>query len=144
MTDIQCALGQSQLRKIDRFLARRQELVDLYHQHLQGIPDLVLPDVSANVIPAWHLYYIRLRNGEQRKAMYQELHEHGIGVQVHYLPVYWHPYYQNLGYKRGLCPVAENYYWRTLSLPIYPSMTENECHWVVENLKDCLLKGDRI
>ncbi len=131
ITDIQCALGISQLKKIDSFLKKRQEIVNSYNSSLKQLSYLQLPNALPDIIPAWHLYYIELKNEEQRKVVYQKFHENGIGVQVHYLPVYWHPYYRDLGYVKGLCLEAENYYRRALSLPLYPDMTANDVDFII-------------
>lgn len=139
MTDIQCALGISQLHKLQMFLEKRQAIVDLYNRELAELEVLETPVTLPDINPAWHLYVIRLRGKyPRRKKIFEELHRLGIGVQVHYLPVYWHPYYRNLGYTKGLCPVAENYYQRTLSLPLFPAMTENDAERVVTILRQIL------
>ncbi len=136
LTDIQCALGISQLKKLDSFLQKKQALVDFYNHELKGLGNVGLPITLPGVSPAWHLYVIRLKGKKpRRRELYETLHRAGIGVQVHYLPVYWHPYYQKLGYQKGLCPVAEDYYWRALSLPLFPAMELDEAGRVVEELR---------
>lgn len=141
LTDIQCALGISQLRKLDRFLKRRQDLVDLYNRLLREQDAVRLPGVKGDVLPAWHLYYIRLLGKPAlRENVFEELRSRGIGVQVHYLPVYWHPYYQKLGYQKGLCPEAEAYYQSCMSLPLFPSLSDTEVEKVVGELIMALKK----
>lgn len=141
LTDIQCALGVSQMKKLDQFLKNRQALVDYYNRQLNGLKMIVLPVTLADCSPAWHLYVIRLKGQRpHRRELYEELHRAGIGVQVHYLPVYWHPYYQKLGYPEGLCPVAEDYYQRALSLPLFPAMSEDIARRVVLELTRILDK----
>ncbi|MHB1041850.1 MAG: DegT/DnrJ/EryC1/StrS family aminotransferase, partial [Eubacteriales bacterium] len=136
ITDIQCALGISQLKKLDSFLEKRQALVDFYNRELQYLDNIELPTTLPGITPAWHLYVIRLKgNRPPRREIFEELHRAGIGVQVHYLPVYWHPYYQKLGYTKGSCPVAEDYYWRALSLPLFPSLSKKDAKRVVSELK---------
>lgn len=139
ITDFQCALGISQLKELDSFLEKRQVLVDFYSHELSGMDNIELPVTLPGVSPAWHLYVIRLK-GEQprRREIYEALHRAGIGVQVHYLPVYWHPYYQKLGYAKGLCPVAESFYWQALSLPLFPAMNEDDAKRVVSELQQML------
>lgn len=144
LTDLQCALGISQLKKLEKFLNRRQELVDLYNRLLAELDVVELPVVKNDVVPAWHLYYLRLLgNPTGRKLVFEELRQKGIGVQVHYLPVYWHPYYQRLGYQKGLCPEAEAYYRSCISLPLFPSLTETDVEKVVEELRIAVKKYAR-
>ncbi|OPY58792.1 MAG: UDP-4-amino-4,6-dideoxy-N-acetyl-beta-L-altrosamine transaminase [Pelotomaculum sp. PtaU1.Bin035] len=139
ITDIQCALGISQLKKLDSFLEKRQALVDFYNRELSGLEKIELPVTLGGASPAWHLYVIRLKGDRpQRRELYEALHQAGIGVQVHYLPVYWHPHYQELGYKKGLCPIAEDYYWRALSLPLFPAMSKDDANRVVSEIKRIL------
>jgi len=137
ITDIQCALGISQLKKLDQFLTRRQVLVDYYNREFENLSEKVdTPVTLPGTNPAWHLYIIRLKGKKPpRRQLFEALRRAGIGVQVHYIPVYWHPYYQKLGYVRGSCPVAENYYGRTLSLPLFPAMSEDDARRVVLEVK---------
>jgi dTDP-4-amino-4,6-dideoxygalactose transaminase len=104
---------------------------------LAGVPDLVLPPQREDVDPAWHLYPVRVRGG-RRRAVYEAMRAAGIGVQVNYLPVYWHPVFEDLGYRRGLCPNAEEYYRQELSLPLFPTLTDSEQDHVVDVLRSCL------
>ena len=121
ITDIQCALGVSQLKKLDKFIKRRREIVRIYENELMKIRNIQLPIENKDVKSAWHLYPIRLKNisEHERKQIFDNLRKNGAGVQMHYIPVYWHPYYQKLGYKKGLCPTAEDYYIRGISIPLY-------------------------
>lgn len=139
LTDIQCALGISQLKKLGLFLKKRQALVDYYNRQLSDLKTIDLPVTLPGCTPAWHLYVIRLK-GENppRRELYEEMHRAGIGVQVHYLPVYRHPYYQKSGYPTGSCPAAEDYYRRALSLPLFPAMNESEASRVVSELRRIL------
>ncbi|MHB8916623.1 MAG: UDP-4-amino-4,6-dideoxy-N-acetyl-beta-L-altrosamine transaminase [Desulfocucumaceae bacterium] len=142
ITDIQCALGISQLKKLDTFLRKRQSIVDYYNDRLSELDMLNTPASLQDVTPAWHLYVVRLRGGSiSRRDLYEELHRSGIGAQVHYLPVYWHPYYKKLGYIRGLCPVAEDFYTRALSLPLFPEMSEKDAGRVVGELLRIICRG---
>lgn len=137
ITDIQCALGISQLKKLDSFLEKRQALVDFYNRELADLDMIDTPVTLAGVVPAWHLYVIRLRgDNPPRKEVFEKLHQAGIGVQVHYLPVYWHPYYKELGYNKGLCPVAEDFYSRALSLPLFPALSLDDARRVVLELRN--------
>jgi len=139
LNDIQCALGLSQLNKLDGFLARRRELAALYRKKLKNVPEIKLPVVLPGSNPAWHLYVIRLKGDKPpRRKLFEALQRRGIGVQVHYIPVYLHPFYRNLGYDKGICPVAEDYYQRCITLPLFPAMSNNDINRVVTVLKESL------
>ncbi len=134
LPDINCALGLSQLRKFDGWLARRRAIADLYQEAFSSTPEIRTPKVLAMNHPAWHLYVIqlvleRLRVG--RPEVFAALRAEGIGVNVHYIPVYYHPYYRALGYERGLCPVAERAYAQTITLPVFPTMSSGDISDVV-------------
>ena len=123
ITDFQCALGISQLKKLDKFIKRRREIVDIYNKELSEIDEIILPVERPYVKSSWHIYYIRLKNPQKRRFVFEKLQEKGIGVQVHYIPVYRQPYYQtNFGYKKGDYPKAEDYYHRSLTVPLYPKI----------------------
>jgi perosamine synthetase len=134
LPDVLCALGRSQLRRLATFKARRQALFDRYRRLLAGVPGLALPARRAWVDPVWHLFPVRVLDGRRREA-YDRLRAAGIGVQVNYLPVYWHPVFEDLGYRRGECPRAEAFYAEELSLPLYPDLTEADQDRVVEELR---------
>jgi len=129
LTDLQSALGTSQLKRLRAFIARRQSLAERYTRAFAGLPGLTAPVVAADRTCAWHLYVIRLaldRLNATRQAVFDALRSENIGVAVHYIPVPWHPYYAKLGYHRGQWPVAESSYERMLSLPIFPAMTDDD------------------
>ena len=130
ITDIQCALGISQLKKLDNFINRRREIAKIYNGQLSGIEEIELPAKIRNAKSSWHLYPIRLRSRSnieaKRKKVFDYLRKKGIGVQLHYIPVYFHPYYQQLGYKKLSCPKAEEFYIRAMSIPLYPSIKNTE------------------
>lgn len=135
ITDIQCALGLSQMKKLKYFIDKRKEIASFYSERLSKFEFLELPVELEGTSHAWHLYVIRIKSGIiSRVDLYESLHRLGIGVQVHYLPVYRHPYYQKLGYSGGLCPEAEHYYSRALSLPIFPSMDLADAERVVRDI----------
>jgi dTDP-4-amino-4,6-dideoxygalactose transaminase len=134
ITDIQCALGRSQLRKVRKFLDRRTAIANRYDVELGSISGIELPGRRVDVESAWHLYVIRVVDPSRRKAFFEGLRRCGLGVQVHYLPVYRHPYYQDLGYPDDLCPGAEAFYSRAVSLPIYPGLTDRHVARVVESV----------
>ena len=139
ITDIQCALGISQLKKLNLFIEKRQLLVDFYNRELSKIKDVRTPITLPDIVPSWHLYFIRLKP-QFRRTVFEAFQKANIGVQVHYIPVYWHPYYQSLGYAKGLCPIAESYYWETLSLPLFPLMSIEDAMRVVLVLQEVLVK----
>lgn len=132
ITDVQAALGASQLRKLERFIKRRRDIAAMYDEALAGIDGLELPGRRADVEPGWHLYVVRTRDPNHRRPLFERLRAEGLGVQVHYLPVYWHPYYAQLGYRRGECHVAESYYSRALSLPVFPAMQDDDVARVID------------
>lgn len=134
ITDIQCALGISQMKKLDRFVARRKEIANKYNQAFKNVQNIILPKQSDNCNSSWHLYAIQILN-KDRKQVFDKLRQLGIGVNVHYIPVYKHPYYQNNGYSKTACANAENYYKHAISIPIFPKMTDEEVDYVIENIK---------
>jgi perosamine synthetase len=134
LTDLQCALGLSQLARLPRSLARRAAIAARYRAALAELPTLTIPAVAPDVQHAWHIFPILLaleRLRADRAAVFAALRAEGIGVNVHYVPVYWHPYYRDRGYRRGLCPVAERAYERLLTLPLFPAMTDADVDDVV-------------
>lgn len=138
ISDFQCALGISQLGKLSAWLRRRLEIAGRYDAAFHGTsiePLKVAPQVSH----AYHLYVVKLKGRHRRAQTFSRLRELGIGTNVHYVPVYLHPFYQKtLGTRRGLCPVAEEAYEQILSLPMYPKMTDVEVARVsAAVLQDC-------
>jgi len=134
ITDFQCALGLSQLDRLPQFKARRNQVVSIYNQAFQTISQLILPPKELTNEACPHLYPIQLAKGKDaRLAMYHALKSRGINCQVHYIPIYWQPYYASkYGYAKGKCPRAETYYSRTLSLPLYPAITDIQVQKVIE------------
>jgi perosamine synthetase len=136
LSDIHCALGVCQLTKLDAFLARRRQIAAAYTEAFSDLPELVLPSVHPSVEPGWHLYAVRVQGDPaRRKVWFERLRRAGLGVQVHYIPVHFHPYYRRLGYRPGCCPVAEDWYARILSLPIFPKMTDDEISETIERVR---------
>jgi perosamine synthetase len=141
LTDIQSALGRSQLTKLERFVARRNELADRYRELLGEVAELELaPAAAPGHRHAYHLFVVRHRGGASaRKRLYEGLHERSILAQVHYLPVYLHPFYRDTyGYGEGLCPAAEAYYAGCLSLPCFPALTDAEQDSVVTAVRELI------
>jgi UDP-4-amino-4,6-dideoxy-N-acetyl-beta-L-altrosamine transaminase len=130
MPDINAALGNSQLSRAQQNLSKRLEIASFYDKNLEKF-DLELPYRAKNIKHAFHLYVVQT---DRRRELYDFLKQKNIYSQVHYIPVYWHPHYQDLGFKKGLCPKAENYYSRALSIPMYPSLTHDELQYVVETI----------
>jgi len=138
ITDFQCALGASQLRKQAGWLAARRRIAEFYRSALGDLQEVELPSVQSDRQSAWHLYPIRLnldRLSGGRADVFQALRAENIGVNVHYIPVPWHPYYQRLGYRRGAWPVAEDAYERLISLPMFPAMTDHDIADVCEAIR---------
>lgn len=134
ITDIQCALGCSQMRKLDRFLARRKEIVTRYNEAFADCENIIIPYQLPETESGWHLYIVQVKNCDRRKV-FEALREQGIAVNVHYIPVYKHPYYQEHGYKDVHCRNAEEVYSHIISLPLYPTLTEEQQQYVIETLK---------
>lgn len=135
ITDFQSILGLSQLKKLDGFIKLRREIVDIYRQKLSSLHGFHLPEEKRQIKSSWHIYCIRLKNRSKRKIIFEKLRQAGIGVQVHYIPVYLQPYYQGLGcYQKGLCPNAEDFYSRVITIPLYQSMKNEEVKYVVDTI----------
>jgi UDP-4-amino-4,6-dideoxy-N-acetyl-beta-L-altrosamine transaminase len=137
LTDLQAALGLSQLRRLGEFLQRRRALVARYDHLLADVP-VQRPLIDVLNESAWHLYVIRIdpgQAGKTRRQVYDAMRAAGIGVQVHYIPVHLQPYYRALGFKPGHCPEAERYGEEALSLPLYPALSDGEQDQVVEALR---------
>ncbi|MCS6796110.1 MAG: UDP-4-amino-4,6-dideoxy-N-acetyl-beta-L-altrosamine transaminase [Raineya sp.] len=130
LTDLQCALGMSQLQRAKENLKKRHQIALRYQKAFENLPYLkILPYDEGH---AYHLYIIQT---EKRKELYDFLKTKNIFCQVHYIPVHWQPYYQSLGFRKGDLPVVENYYEKCLSLPMYPTLTEEEQNYVIEQIK---------
>lgn len=138
ITDIQCALGISQMNKIDKFINRRREIVKKYNEAFKNIEEIDIPHEADFSNSGWHIYLIKL-NLERltctRKEIFEALQAENIGVNVHYIPVYLHPYYKNLGYEKGMCPVAEEIYNRIITLPLFPSMLDEDIDDVINAVR---------
>ncbi len=137
ITDIQAALGTSQMTRIDEFVQRRHEIADWYDEYLVDLPVTALarPDDSYSAL---HLYVIQLELDDASRShreVFDSLRAQGIGVNLHYIPVYAHPYYQQLGFKAGICPIAEAYYARAISIPMFLTLTRNDQAAVISALK---------
>lgn len=134
ITDIQCALGCSQMKKLDRFLARRKEIVARYNEAFADCDNIITPYQLSDTESGWHLYIVQVKNCDRRQV-FEAMREKGIGVNVHYIPVYMHPYYQEHGYENVHCANAEEIYSHIISLPLYPGLTSEQQDYVIDTLK---------
>lgn len=140
MTDIQAALGASQMRRLDEFVNRRRFLAQRYNGKLKQSP-VITPTHCPHGSPGWHLYVIRLELNKIKKnrlEIFNALRASGIGVNLHYTPVYLQPYYEKLGFSAGYCTEAEQYYAEAISLPMYPGLTENQQDLVISALASAI------
>lgn len=137
MTDLQAALGLSQSRRLLPIIQKRQLLAANYHRLLADLP-LSLPQLDDINISAWHLFIVRLDDKSKRQAVFNGMRDAGIGVNVHYIPIHTQPYYQQLGFDWGDLPVAEDFYERIISLPMYPELTGEQQQYVADTLTELL------
>lgn len=141
MTDIQAGLGASQVDKLDKFIEQRRKLAKYYDEALADIVGVTRPYQLPGTNSSWHLYSIALDLNlftGTRREIFEAMRAENIGVHVHYIPVHLQPYYKSIGYERGICPVAESWYERAMTLPLYPKMTEADIDDVVRALKKVL------
>ncbi len=141
LPDLQCALGLSQLGRLEQLLKRRSEIAERYTVAVAAVQGVTVPRVASHLRHAWHIFPILLDLDQlraDRDTILAALRAENIGAAVHYVPAYWHPYYQALGYRRGLCPLAEAAYARVLTLPIFPAMTDRDVEDVLTALRKVL------
>lgn len=145
ITDFQCSLGISQLKRIEKLLKRRREIAKVYNRELSGNATFELPVERNDVRSAWHLYVLRLKSGSKsklynkRNRIFNYLRDNNIGVQLHYIPVHLQPYYRkNFGYKENDYPKAEDYYHRALTIPLWPKMNSMEISSVLKRLREVI------
>lgn len=132
MPDLLCALGHSQLGRLDEFIDRRRAVAARYTDALSSEETLELPTERSNVRSSWHLYVVRVREAARREEFLNYLRSRGIGAQVHYLPVYLHPLFADLGYEPGGCPIAEDFAARAVSIPLFPRMSDADAERVID------------
>ena len=121
LPDVLAALGSSQLQRLGQFKERRAAIKTSYDVHLRDASEVRVPVQRADVDPLWHLYPVRVP-AEKRHQIFDSLRSHGFGVQVNYIPVYWHPVFDPIQYPRGLCPIAESFYQSEISLPMFTDL----------------------
>jgi UDP-4-amino-4,6-dideoxy-N-acetyl-beta-L-altrosamine transaminase len=139
ITDIQAALGTSQMSRIDSFVLKRNELADRYNKHLSNLP-IVLPKTLEDTYSSYHLYIIKLSENSPigRKELYDGLKANNIGVNVHYIPVHLQPYYKNIGFSEGDFPEAERFYKNAISIPLHPKLSIDEQDYVIDRVSEYL------
>ncbi len=137
ISDIQCALGISQMQRLPEFLKKRRKIAAVYNKAFRDTEGILIPEQAEGTLNSWHLYVIQVIGGD-RKEVFDRLRRQGVGVNVHYIPVYKHPYYQKNGYSQVYCKNAEEIYGRMISLPIYPDLTEEEQEYVIERVKEAV------
>jgi UDP-4-amino-4,6-dideoxy-N-acetyl-beta-L-altrosamine transaminase len=140
ITDFQCALGISQLKKMNKFIERRQEIVDIYNEAFDGVEQIITPYVKKNVRHAWHIYTLLL-NKTKRDDFYKKMRGRDIGVNVHYIPIYHFSYYkENFNFEHKDFPTTESVFSDIITLPLFPKMTREEADYVIENTIDIFRK----
>ncbi len=136
MTEMQAALGLSQMNRLDEFVSIRTEIAAKYNAQL-CTDNFEKPTVTEDAFPSWHLYILQLNTHSlDRKNTFERLRGNGLGVNVHYRPIYLNPYYQKLGFQKGLCPEAENYYEKCISIPLFHGMSETDQDEVVSVINE--------
>ena len=140
MTDISAALGVSQMSRIDEYIQRRHIIANTYNEALANLP-LKLPYQHPDTYSSYHLYVVRLELDKlqsSHKEIHDNLLEAGINVNLHYIPVYRQPFYENMGFKEGYCPESEKYHKSAISIPMYPTLDDSDQDWVIETLKNLM------
>jgi len=142
LSDIQAALGISQLKKLDTFIKRRREIATIYNKAFSenSFRDKVtIPFQIENSKSSYHIYILKLKPssiGKNRNEIFNKLSNLNLGVNVHYIPVYYHPYYQSLGYSKGICPITEKIYEDIITIPLYPGMSDEDVDYVIKSIKE--------
>ncbi len=141
MNDVEATLGISQLQKINKFFIKRKKIKKFYDKELRKLP-LILPENKRNKISSLHLYIIRLKNSSIyfRNEIIRKLRKKGIGVNIHYIPIHFQPYFRSLGFKKGMFPESEKYYKTAISLPIHPGLKKSDLIKILKVLKNLLKK----
>lgn len=135
LTDIQCALGVSQLRKLDNFIKKRRQVVKMYEKELKDLKEIILPKELKGNFSAWHIYVIRIAKEKDRDGLMRYLKDNGVGVNFHYPAVYSHPYYRKIGYKNLKLKNTEEYHSSCLTLPCHTRLTKNDIKYIAGKIK---------
>lgn len=143
ITDFQCALGISQLSKVKEYIGKRISLAKTYDNAFSNIKDIEVIIPPKGINNAYHLYIIKVKDKKTRLNLFNYMNRKGIYCQIHYIPVYWHPYYQKLGYKKGICPRAEEFYERIVSIPMFPSLTIIGQKKVITSIRTFVIKNNK-
>ena len=141
MTDIQAALGLSQMQRLNEFVERRRKLAARYDELLKDFP-LKTPYVSPDTKPSWHLYIVRVdfdKVTKSKQQIFDEMKAHGVTLNLHYIPVHTQPYYEKLGHRAEECPNSLEYYREAMTLPLYYSLTDDQQDEVVKSLREVLV-----
>lgn len=137
LPDVLAALGSSQLQRLDEFKRKRARIKRRYDELLGGVPGIEIPVQRSDVNPTWHLYPLRVE-AARRRSVFEALRKNGIGVQVNYIPAYWHPAFDREHYPRGLCPIAEDFYEREISLPMFVGLDSRAVNKVADSVVSAL------
>ena len=141
MNDIQAALGLNQLKRLDQYVKRRHEIANFYDAKLKNLP-ITTPWQAPNIYSSYHLYPILIKINSDIKSqrqVYNELRKNNIAVNLHYIPVHRHPYYENLGFKKNDFPIAEKFHQEVISIPMYATLQDEHQEHVIEALKKVMI-----
>ena len=142
ITDFQCALGSSQLKKLDQFVQKRSEIAKRYDESFSNVDNLIIPETPNSVEHAYHLYPLQIdfdKLALTKSKLFEKMKESGINLQVHYFPIHLQPFYRkNYGFKTGDFPVSENFYRNEVSLPIYPDLSTGDVEFVINSIKEII------
>ncbi len=136
MTDMQAALGMSQLSRVEEFIKRRREIAKQYNEFFARMDSVETIPEESNEFHSYHLYVIKVEDAKTRLRLFEHLESKGIFCQVHYIPIYWHPYYRESGYEKEMLSQVELFYDRILSLPIYPALTDDDIQFIQSSISD--------
>jgi dTDP-4-amino-4,6-dideoxygalactose transaminase len=137
LPDILCGLGVSQLKRLEEFKIKKRDIFDYYSNELKDFPQIILPRENPDVEVNWHLFPTRF-DPKDREKIFASLRKAGIGVQVNYMPAYWHPKFTEMGFKKGMFPVSDFFYSGEISLPIHSQLTKEELVYIVESIRTSL------